>query len=77
MEKHVHCAQGKHLSCYCVLWYPSKRTPTLMPAQMDGYTNTCYGERDMGIDLWANVNPQSITEIIGTKSICTFIGFGK
>lgn len=48
-----------------------------MPAQMDGYTNTCYGERDMGIDLSANVNLQSTTETIGTKSICTFIGFGK
>lgn len=64
-------------NCWDVLWYPSKRTPTLMPAPKDGYTNACYGERDTGLDLSANVNLQSTTEIIGTKSICTFIGFGK
>lgn len=48
MENHVHCAQGKHLNCYYVLWYLSKGALTLMPAQMDGYTNTCHGERTRG-----------------------------
>ena len=76
MGKHVHYAQGKQGNGY-VLGYLSKHPPTLVPAQMDGYTNTRYGERDLGIDLSANVNLQSTTEIVGTKSICTFIGFGK
>lgn len=77
MEKHIERTQGKHLNRYRVLWYPSKCTPTLVPAQTDGCTNTCHGEGDAGMDLAANVNLHSTTEIIGTKSICTFIGFGK
>lgn len=77
MENHAHCAQGKHLKCCYILWYLGKGALTLMPAQMDGYTNICHGERDKGMDLPANVNLPSTTEIIGAKSICTFIGFGK
>lgn len=67
----------ERLNCCHVAWRLSKRTPTPMPAQMDGDTNTRYGERDVGIELSATVNLWSATEIIGTKSICTFTGFGK
>lgn len=59
MENHVHCT-GQTLKLLLHPLVPEQGVLTLMPAQMDGYTNTCHGERDKGIDLPANVRQATL-----------------